>query len=199
MKRRLGIGALIVVAAMTAACGFDILEDIGSDPHPPTVTITAIVLYVEPVVIEETVETTGTTGTTETTVQLAATTTTPAALSTVGKTIAWNSGGVTLNYGDRFQIKRSYTDAGGDITRFVLRDRNNALNNVEFLPASSTYYSGTAGTVPAGPVLADGTMTVPLEIILFNGVNGIHNMEFWAEDSHGSRSEKVEFVINFVI
>ena len=38
----------------------------------------------------------------------------------------------------------------------------------------------------------------PLEILTLTGILGPHRMELWAEDSHESRSEKVEFIITLV-
>jgi len=174
MKRISGTCALIVLAAMSAACGFKIFEDVGADPHPPTVEITALVHYVAPVVTAAPV------------VKFATTTTIPATSSAVGRPIAFDSGGFALSAGQRFQLGRSYADAGGDIVKFRLRDRDGPLD-MDLTPIDQTYYSGIAGTV-IGPV--DG--------IELTGIFGRHRLELWAEDSHGSRSEKVEFVITYI-
>lgn len=168
--------ALFVLAAMAAGCGFKIFEDVGSDPHPPTVEIVSLIRYVAPEVTEEPVTAPTTTTTT---------TTTAATLTTIGKTISWDSGGFTLSVGQKFLIGRAYADAGGDIVKFVLRDRDGPLNT-ELTPLDMTYYPGVSGSV-LGP---EGG-------IEFTGIFGRHRVNLWAEDSHGSRSEKVEFIITF--
>jgi hypothetical protein len=178
MKRTLGICALLVLAALPAACGFDIFEDVGTDPHPPSFEITRLVRYVTP---------------------LAPAATDKAALSTRGRSTTWDSGGFTLSTGEEFYIERSYTDAGGDIVTFRLRDRD-GTTKIDFAPADQTYFSGTAGTLPemiTDPVT--NVSTVPAgEIIKLTGIYGNHRLELWAEDSHLSRSEKVEFIVTLV-
>ena len=173
MKRTLGVCALLALASLSGACGFKIFEDIGSDPHPPTVEITALVHFVE-----------------------AVETTTPAALnadravSPAPRTVH-RLGLRGVHREPRTEIPdrdRAYTDAGGDIESFQLHDRDNNANDASLVPTDQTFYTGTAGTV-LGP--EDG-----LEL---TGIAGPHRMELWAEDSHGSRSEKVEFVITLVL
>jgi len=171
MKRILCAGALLALTAMTSACGFKVFEDIGSDPHPPTVEVTSLAIYVAPV---ETTTTTTTTTTTDTS-------------SKHARTITWDSKGFSLAAGEKFLIGRRYTDAGGDIVKFHLRDRDGPTQT-DLSPTDQTYYSGTSGEV-IGP--KDGQE--------LTGIAGPHRVELWAEDSHGSRSEKVEFVITLVI
>jgi len=177
MKSILGTGALLVLTALTAGCGFEIFEDVGTDPHPPTVVITALVHYVPP----------------------PTPTPTPppedrVASSEQGRAVTWDSGGFTLTTGQQFYIARSYTDAGGDIVNFHLRDRD-GLTTKDLTPTDQTYFSGTSGS---GPVMLTEPVagTVPAaELIEVVGIFGQHRLEFWAEDSHGSRSEKIEFII----
>jgi len=164
--------------AMTAACGLKIFEDIGSDPHPPTVEISGLVYYVPPAVPEAPDS---------------------AASSPQGRAVSWDSGGFTLTTGQQFSIARSYTDAGGDIVKFHLRDRDGALS-LDLPPTDKKYFSGTSGTLPEmiiDPVTSESTVP-PSEIILLTGIFGRHRLELWAEDSHLSRSEKVEFTVTLV-
>jgi len=168
MKKTLCAGALLVLMAMTAACSFKIFEDIGSDPHPPAIGVTALVLYVAPA-------------------EPATPTIDRAISSSQGRSIIWDSGGFTLSPGQKFQIGITYADAGGDIVKFPLRDRDGALR-IDLVPIERTYFSGTSGSV-LGSV--DG--------IGLEGIVGPHRLELWAEDSHGSRSEKVEFVITLTL
>ena len=170
MKKTLCAGALLVLMAMTAACSFKIFEDIGSDPHPPAIEVTALVHYVAPAEPPP------------------ATPTIDRAISSPHeRSIIWDSGGFTLSPGQKFQIGITYADAGGDIVKFTLRDRDGALK-VDLVPIEKTYFSGTSGSV-LGSV--DG--------IGLEGIVGPHRLELWAEDSHGSRSEKVEFVITLTL
>jgi hypothetical protein len=159
MKRTLGIVALIALMALTTSCL--LFEDVGSDPHPPTVTITGLVHFVDPVAPP------------------------PSAALVEGKTISFDSGGFTVSPGENVQIARTYSDAGGDIVKFTVRDRDGELAT-DLTPAN-TYYPGTFGTV-VGPEAG-------LEI---KGLSGVHRLELWAEDSHESRSEKVEFTVTLV-
>lgn len=172
--------ALLVPFVASAACSFKILEDIGSDPHPPTVDIAELLLYVappepapEPVpepVLPDSV-----------------------ASSRQGRSVGWDSRGFTLTTDQLFQIRVTYTDAGGDIVKLLLRDRDGSLQ-VECLPINQTYFPGTAGTVLC-PMAAVGSPPGGIEI---TGLIGRHRVQLWAEDSHLSLSEKVEFIINIV-
>ena len=168
MIKTLGLCALLAVAALPAACGFDIFEDIGSDPHPPTVQITSLEYYVAPP-------------------PEVAPTPTAAGAANRGRTIDWDSGGFSVSPGQRFVIGRAYSDAGGDILKFHVRDRDGAFET-DITPTDQTYYTGTSGTV-IGP---EGGLEL-------TGIAGPHRLELWAEDSHGSRSEKVAFVITLVL
>jgi len=181
MKRTLGICALLVLAAMTTACGVDIpkiFEDVGTDPHPPAFQITALTHFVA----KETPKTA-----------------IKSDFSPQGRSSTWDSGGFTLSPGQQFYIERSYTDVGGDIVKFHLRDRDGPLS-IDLTPTDHTYFSGTSGTLPEmiiDPVTKESTVP-PSEIILLTGIFGRHRLELWAEDSHLSRSEKVEFTITLV-
>ena len=165
MKRTLCLGALLLISAMTAACGFKIFEDVGSDPHPPTVEPTKIEVYVPP----------------------PPETPAASAASPNLRSIPWDSGGFTLAAGQLFKIGVAYTDAGADILKFTLRDRDGKLFQ-DLTPTAQTYFTGTSGTA-FGPDAG----------IAITGVVGRHRLELWAEDSHGSRSEKVEFVITLTL
>jgi hypothetical protein len=168
MKRRLCTGALVALAALTTACGVKVFEDIGSDPHPPTILAFGLAIYVPP---EE---------------PAPAPTTDQAASAARGRTITVDSGGFTVARGQKFVIGLTYSDAGGDIESFPLRDRDGSLK-MGCVPADLTYFPGTSGSVTC---VQDGYELV--------GINGPHRLEIWAEDSHLSRSEKLEFVITLV-
>ena len=68
------------------------------------------------------------------------------------------------------------------------------MTTKDITPTDQTYFSGTSGS---GPVLLTEPVagTVPAAELIGIGILGRHRLEFWAEDSHGSRSEKVEFII----
>ncbi len=184
MKRTLCTGALIGLAALTAGCSFSVFQDIGTDPHPPTVEITALVHYVAP----------ATTSTETTTTE---TTNTAGAVSPKpGRSVPWDAGGFTLSIGQQFYIKRSYTDAGGDIVNFTVRDRDGSLS-VQIAPPDLTYFSGTSGVAPILGTGIDEGIVPSGELIELTGMFGRHRLELWAEDSHGSRSQKIEFVVTF--
>ncbi len=169
MRKTLCLCALLAVAALSSACSFKIFEDIGTDPHIPTIGVFALVHFV-PAAAPEPVPT-------------------GAAADALARerAIFFDSGGFTLQRGKRFQITIAYSDAGGDIVKFHLRDRDGATQ-VDIVPVDQTYFAGTSG---AG--------TVPTEGIEITGVSGTHRLELWAEDSHGSRSEKVEFVVTLAL
>jgi hypothetical protein len=177
----MGICALLILAGMTTACGVDIpkiFEDVGSDPHPPTVQITALTYAVA----EDT-----------------ASTAAKADVSPQGRSITFNSGGFTLSIGQQFYIDRYYTDAGGDIVTFRLRDRDGPTTQ-NFSPTANTYFSGTSGALPemiTDPITNESKVPAT-ELVDVTGIFGRHRLELWAEDSHGSRSEKVEFIVTLV-
>ena len=168
MKRTLCTCALLVFAVMSAGCSFKIFEDVGSDPHPPTVEIIGIAIYVAPVEPEA---------------PPPESSPDRAAAPAQARPITLGSGGITLAAGQLFQIGMTYADAGGDIVQFHLRDRDGSLN-IACVPKDQTYFSGTSGAVIC---IADGYE--------LTGILGRHRLELWAEDSHLSRSEKLEFVI----
>jgi len=179
MKKTLCASALLVLLVMSAACSFKIFEDIGTDPHPPTVQITALIHYVAPVAPAPDAR---------------------AALSPPGRNITWDAGGFTLSPGQQFYIKRSFSDAGGDVVKFHLRDRD-GLTTKDLTPTGQPYFSGTSGALPEliiDPVTGESSVP-PGEIIDLVGMPGTHRLEFWAEDSHLSRSEKVEFTITILL
>jgi hypothetical protein len=103
------------------------------------------------------------------------------------RVVSWDSNGFSLTIGQKFVVGRSYTDAGADIVKFHIRDRDGELN-LDLTPTGQTYYSGTFGTVVG-----------PAEGIDLTGIAGRHRLELWAEDSHLTRSEKVEFVITLIL
>ena len=154
---------------MTTACGVDIpkvFEDVGTDPHPPTVDIIGLVVYVEQPTDAAIAD--------------------RASSSRPGRSVFWDSGGFTLSAGQLFQIGLAYTDAGGDIVKFRLRDRDGRMS-LDLTPVELTYFSGTSGNA-FGPEKGQE----------LTGIFGRHRLELWAEDSHLSRSEKVEFIITLV-
>jgi hypothetical protein len=171
MRRTLCACALVVVAAATASCSYKIFDDIGSDPHPPSIEVTALVHYVASV------------GKSTTTTLAVAAGTVRAPSVVQGRSSVWDSGGFTLTTGKAFQIGIAYSDAGGDILKFRVRDRDGATS-FDLIPTDQTYFSGTSGAL-LGPATGQALA----------GIAGPHRLELWAEDSHLSRSEKVEFII----
>lgn len=181
MKRTLLICALTALMLTTASCSFKIFEDIGSSPHPPSVNVTSLAIFVPPPP-STTPESTTPPSTTP-----AASVAQTADSSPQDRAITWDSGGFTIITGQLIQIGIAYTDAGGDIVKFSLRDLDGGKIS-PMVPADQTYFSGTSGTF-VGPKLGLGLA----------GIVGPHRFELWAEDSHGTRSEKVEFIINFAL
>lgn len=167
MNRILCTCALLLTMLTTACSG--VFEDVGTDPHPPTMELLGLVHYVPPP--EEPPPPPDE----------------PPLAFVVAKPgpglVAWDSGGFTVHPGELFQVSVAYADRGGDIMKLVLRDRDGAFKT-ELVPTDQTYFPGTSGSA-VGP--AKG-----LEL---TGVVGPHRFELWAEDSHLSRSEKTEFVI----
>ena len=178
MKRTLCGCALLAVGVLSAGCGFKVLEDIGSDPHPPTVEIRSLFHYVPPPEPEPEPEPEPQSQPTSAAGGGAA--------RTAARSVAWNSGGFTVTTEQRFMIITGYTDAGADIVGYKLRDRDGSNDYTLTPPEGMTYFPDTQGEI-----------THSAEGIEMTGVFGPHRMELWAEDSHGSRSEKVEFVITF--
>jgi len=103
------------------------------------------------------------------------------------RVVQWNSNGFTLRRGELFEVGVSYSDPGVDILKFQLIDLDGALS-AELTPIDPPYFPGATGTA-VGPAAG----------IEMSGIAGPHRLQLWAEDSNGSRSEKVEFVITFVL
>jgi hypothetical protein len=181
MRRTLYTCALLAVGALASGCGFKVFEDIGSDPHPPTVEILAIAHYVKPPPATPDAPAT-------TAGWSAATAAVRGAAPTAPRSVVWDSGGFTVSMGQLFQITTAYTDAGADIVEYKLRDRDGKNDFSLTPPEGSTYFPGTGGEI-----------THSVDGLEMDGVLGPHRMELWAEDTHGSRSEKVEFVITLTL
>jgi hypothetical protein len=170
---------------MSAACN-KIFEDVGADPHPPTVVIDELTRFDSEATADKPSHGSATPGGVASSARAAA--------------ITFDSGGFTLVSGEFLLLKVSYTDAGGDIQKFTLQDRDGPLL-VSFQPSEQTFFSGTAGTVhlpTAGIDPLTGLENPPTAGSEFVGILGRHRLLLWAEDSHLSRSEKVEFVITIV-
>lgn len=105
----------------------------------------------------------------------------------------------TISPGETIEVTIAYADTGADIQTLNLLD----LDGGDFWPlapeappaedptdtttevVAPEYFPGTSGT-------AQRSIEVP------GKQAGTHRIQVWAEDSHESRSEKVEFVITVV-
>jgi hypothetical protein len=103
--------------ATAPGCGFSVFEDVGADPHPPTIQVTGVARYVE-----------------------------PAPTAATARPGARNVVAFTLRAGDKFQVALNYADSGGDIMRFKIVDLDGPLN-VDVTPVDATYFPGTSGSV----------------------------------------------------
>lgn len=181
MKRIVHGCALLGLIGCLASCNqFALFEDIGSDPHPPQVQLLGVgfqpVAPPPPAPGDPTPPTP-----------------VPVFFPPDGLVVHPNDPAESLLI---FSVQ--FTDGGGDVVNFVLRDRD------------SSFSATLAPTAPEVDIDGDGepeTLTTPsffagtagivnLEDVAFDAnMQGTHRLEFWAVDSHGSRSLKVEFSI----
>jgi hypothetical protein len=76
-------------------------------------------------------------------------------------------------------LRVAYADAGADLSAITVRDLDGPNGGALTLPD----FPGTSGTIEA--TLEFAPASVP----------GPHRIELWAEDEHGSRSEKTTFTV----
>jgi hypothetical protein len=173
MKRAL-LAGLVLSATLCAACRppFGMLEDVGTDPHPPTVEVLAVAY--QPIADEN------------------GNTPAPVYLPLEGFTIHLND--VSTN---TFLLLVRYTDAGGDVQKFFVRDRDSSLD-AQASPAAPEVPIGGTTTTLETPTFFTGTSGEGnlKDILIPNSPVGEHRLEVWAEDSHLSRSAKVALTVN---
>jgi hypothetical protein len=165
MKRLITACGLLLCAQLVACSPpFAIFEDVGTDPHPPKMTLVGVAY--QPTADAEGI-------TPEPDLQ-------PADGFVIRPLVTSES---------TVLLRVEYSDVGGDVQSFMVRDRNGTLDEevTPTTPANETdidapaFFSGTSG-------VADLT-----NVTLGSNLLGKHQMELWAVDSHGSRSEKVTF------
>lgn len=177
MKRPTFVCALLL-CVLCAACKppFAIFEDVGTDPHPPQVRF--IGMAYQPVAVE------------------GAPTAEPDLQPGEGFEIRPHD-----LAGSKLLFRVQYSDAGGDIQFFTVRDRDSSLDvQVSPTTAEVDLVGGWEAEDLEAPDFYSGTTgTANLENITFSSkMMGPHRLEIWAEDSHGSRSEKVTFTVQVV-
>jgi hypothetical protein len=171
--------AVCVLTVFFPAClPFPLFQDVGSDPHPPTLEVLGIALQPP----------------------------TPAEGEPRRIPVFQPPDGLVvrpLNQGrNTFVLRVRFTDAGGDLVRIRLRDRDGALA-LEIVPAAPEVDADGDGIpeIQATPGFVPGISgTADLPDISFDVTQeGPHRIEVWAEDSHESRSEKIEFTVIVVL
>lgn len=174
MKRlTAALGAIAAPLLLGGCTRFGVFEDVGSDPHPPT-------MRVEQVLVQP-----------------------PEAAAKAARVIAFDTHGLEVVSGAKLQIRLSFTDAGGDVVNFHFRDRDGSLSidGVPGAPELDLDGDGEPETTLDPPEYFAGTAgIVTFRDIEFSAkMIGPHRIEVWAVDSHESRSEKVEFVVTVVL
>lgn len=168
MKRLPTVCGFLLLCGTLAACSppFAIFEDVGTDPHPPSIELVGVAYQPED----------------------------PGEGPRPAPNLQPAEGFVVRPFdgeADTLLIRVRYTDVGADIQHFTLRDRDGTLMQ-DLTPTAPEgvdgaedpeFFSGTSGEFD----LAD----IAIDVRMF----GPHRMELWAEDSHESRSEKVTFTI----
>jgi hypothetical protein len=151
MRRRTVLALALACTLSLGGCGFDIFENVETDPHPPRI----FDLVVSP---------------------------------------------TTIKPETGLNVQVGYADDGADITTFILRDRDSS-SGWSIVPAAPVPEDPKATPDPA-PEFFPGTagiMHTVKPLITNLRQEGAHRIEIWAEDSHGSRSDKIEFVITVII
>jgi hypothetical protein len=181
--RPLALAAFLVVAGGCTSTGM--FEDVGVDPHPPSVQLLAVLPFVPAPPTPTPTPVAG-----------------PDAASQRARTIQFDTGGLTVRVGDLVQFTVSYADPGADLVDFRIRDLDSPLNVnlVPGAPKADINGDGVLEEVGPPPKYFPGTKGIAVGPDVGFTINtkmaGPHRFELWAEDSHSSRSEKVEFVIN---
>ncbi len=162
-----------VLAALVSGCGFSMFEDVGTDPHPPELSILGLAF--QPPTDKD------------------GNTAPPVILPPTRITVRPNDTGA-----NKILLRVAYRDLGADMTSVVLRDLDGTLNTSATPPApradldgdgvldelpAPPYFVGTSGEADLGEILIEATM------------EGDHRIEVWAVDSHDSRSAKANFIL----
>lgn len=180
MKLIARTGVLVVCTGMLAAClPFPLFEDVGTDPHPPQIRLLGV--GYQP--IEVTAE--------------GETTPEPEFFPAEGFVVRPND-----DTAKTLILSVEFTDLGGDVTTFTLRDLDGSLNTdvTPTAPEVDLDGDGELETLTTSDFFTGTAATVNLENIAISAKQaGPHRLELWAEDSHDSRSEKVSFTINVEI
>lgn len=173
--KRSALAAAIVVLAWSAGCEqLGLFQDIGADPHPPSVSLVRI--ETDPGDPDDS-----------------------EGPPPRPKPLDFDGTGYVLYPNVILQAVVSFADDGGDVVRFRLRDRDGPTDiegipappefdfdgdgDVDFTGTAPEYFTGTAGFV------------LFRELGFTASQQGEHRIELWAEDSHGSRSGKIEFLL----
>lgn len=165
-----------------------IFQDIGTDPHPPTLTLIRVEIQPPPPepVVEPTPEPLPPEPEGE-----------PSPSTFIAPAQArrtFDTGGLTVNpdnlKANMLRLTVAFTDLGGDVVRFKIRDRDGSLSmeSVPIIPEESS--TGTSKYFPG----LSGTLVIE-DIVIDMRSMGPHRLEIWAEDSHDSRSDKTEFIV----
>lgn len=189
MKRSLSLlGSCVLVLLPLSCTKYGIFEDVGADPHPPTLRLLAVSL--KPPAPEVVEGNGGESSPAE-----------PAGGGAiVARTAHFDTGGFTIGPGaGTIVLTLRWTDVGGDLLRLRVRDRDSSFTGDTGPEAPPAPDDG--GSAPVAPDFFPGTGgEVAWELKAIDWVQeGPHRLEVWAEDSRESRSEKVEFVINFAL
>jgi hypothetical protein len=167
------LAASALAALLTSCTEYGVFEDVGVDPHPPAIQLLSVTL--------------------ESPAQPAAAAGEPSRASaidaqdTVARTVSFDAGGLTVRPGaNTIVLKLRYSDVGGDVVKFQLRDRDSGFND-NTVPEDLNFFAGTSGELTWAIAAIEGVQEGP------------HRLEVWAEDSRESRSEKVEFTINVLL
>lgn len=174
MKRIPAVCAAVALLALLPSClPFPLFEDVGTDPHPPTVVLLGIA--VQPKAPEGEVAPP------------------PDFVPIEGYVVHPNDAAAST-----FAFSVQYTDAGGDVQRFRIRDRDGSLaaDLAPTAPQVDIDGDGVLETLDIPDFFAGTIGRATLENVQFvPHMEGVHRLELWAEDSHGSRSPKVAFTL----
>ena len=191
MKRLSRVLAACALAALLAGCGEApaVFEDVGlGNPHPPAIQLLSVTL--------------ASPAQTEDTAGAGAPAQAPAvaARDAAARTVYFDTGGLTVRPGaNTIVLNLRYSDVGGDVAKFQLRDRDSGFSDSAG-PELSLPEPGEGETLPTPKYFPGSSGTVTWELDPIKDVQqGPHRLEVWAEDSQESRSEKVEFTVNVVL
>lgn len=175
---------LLLVGTIASCLPFPLFEDVGSDPHPPQLVLLGVGF--QPIVPPPPPPGEPPTPT-------------PAP-------VFFPPEGFVVHPNDAREAKLifqvQYADVGGDVVSFVLRDRDGSFSTTAAptAPEADTGGDGVLDTLPTPAFFAGTAGIVSLEDVAYTAnMQGPHRLELWAEDSHGSRSEKIAFTITVAL